>query len=329
MKSTLYLHLGAHKTGSTSLQNFLTDNDQQLLRRGVLYPRAGRYRSGHHDMARAVGIGGKYPGDPQRLQQMLRELEAEVSAAGNIHTVIVSSEVFEYCPDLSGLAPLAQRFHLRALLYLRRQDSYLESAYNQHLRMYDTRYTGDIYRFALRINLNYRYSYRRLASQWENQFGRDAVLLRPQGMPGVVRDVRHDLLQVAGIDSDNLDFAARDQRRDNISLAAEALPYLARLNQVALTSAQHTVLVAALAAQVPTQPGARMLSVDEAAMLYEKFSSSNRYVFERYLGVTDDLFAGSMPTDTPHILPDAVDTALLRELLREHQLAPSLLASLG
>ncbi|QFT83272.1 hypothetical protein FIU89_21805 (plasmid) [Roseovarius sp. THAF27] len=39
---TLYLHIGLHKTGSTSLQSALFENLDLLKARGYLLPEAGR-----------------------------------------------------------------------------------------------------------------------------------------------------------------------------------------------------------------------------------------------------------------------------------------------
>lgn len=41
---TLYVHIGLHKTGSTSLQNFLQLNEATLLAGGLYIPRSGRHQ---------------------------------------------------------------------------------------------------------------------------------------------------------------------------------------------------------------------------------------------------------------------------------------------
>jgi hypothetical protein len=46
-----YLHIGTHKTGTTTVQAFSARNDAWLGRRGVHYPRAGRTQHGHHNVA--------------------------------------------------------------------------------------------------------------------------------------------------------------------------------------------------------------------------------------------------------------------------------------
>ncbi|OHC45304.1 MAG: hypothetical protein A2092_13725 [Rhodobacteraceae bacterium GWE1_64_9] len=43
-RKTLYVHIGLHKTGSTSLQNFLQLNEATLLAGGLYIPRSGRHQ---------------------------------------------------------------------------------------------------------------------------------------------------------------------------------------------------------------------------------------------------------------------------------------------
>lgn len=51
---TVYLHIGTHRTGSTSIQRFLANGEEALADRGVIYPKTGRpdtewsNRYGHH-----------------------------------------------------------------------------------------------------------------------------------------------------------------------------------------------------------------------------------------------------------------------------------------
>ena len=41
-KKRLFLHIGRHKTGTTSLQNFFSEKKELLSERGILYPETGR-----------------------------------------------------------------------------------------------------------------------------------------------------------------------------------------------------------------------------------------------------------------------------------------------
>jgi len=58
----LYIHIGAPKTGTTSLQHYLRRNQDNLARQGVLYPSGGRDKSAHKPIGAAV-----FPGRSDRL----------------------------------------------------------------------------------------------------------------------------------------------------------------------------------------------------------------------------------------------------------------------
>jgi len=51
----LYIHIGLHKTGTTSIQNFLTLNENILSKKGYLYPATGRKGQAQHLLAQAMG----------------------------------------------------------------------------------------------------------------------------------------------------------------------------------------------------------------------------------------------------------------------------------
>ncbi|MGR5120714.1 hypothetical protein ACPV5W_18485 [Vibrio astriarenae] len=48
MKRTIYLHVGPHKTGTTLIQKICLDNQQELLKQGLFYPRNYLRIFGHH-----------------------------------------------------------------------------------------------------------------------------------------------------------------------------------------------------------------------------------------------------------------------------------------
>ncbi|PCD75751.1 hypothetical protein [Pseudothioclava arenosa] len=124
----LILHIGSPKTGTTSLQGFLTGNDAALRARGINYVRAARPHIAHNPVAFAI------PNDAHH--EMLAEIEKEVLAAPEM-THVVSSELF-FRPMLARVIardfPPALRPLTRTVCYIRRQDIYLESLYKQRAK---------------------------------------------------------------------------------------------------------------------------------------------------------------------------------------------------
>jgi hypothetical protein len=307
--------VGTHKTGSTSIQSFMHDNCAELARRGLLYPRIGLENGAHHRLAWATGTGA-HEADAALLDDAFSSIEREADRA-NCSRILVSSEEFESTHDLHLLAPLRDRFDVRIVIYLRKQDHLLESTYNQHVRQYDKRFDGSIYQLALKYNFHNHFNYRRLVERWEAEFGRDKILVRPYGTAHVQRDVRQDVLSLVGIDGAGFRAEERSGQRDNVSLATPAIPYMVRINRLGLSYSQHQEALSELARRVPAIDGARLLSHWESSEFYKKFERGNRLIAERYLGLDEDPFAALVrnPPQETHVRPNAVDEDTLQQVL--------------
>ena len=125
MRRKLYLHIGVHRTGTTSIQRFLRGNTAALGLRGVLNP-DGRAR--HHLLAGRI-LGGQ-------LDAVVAELNAQADAVagGPVGTIVLSDEDLCTRTDMARLARLSEHFDVRVILFIRRQDLWLESWYRQNVK---------------------------------------------------------------------------------------------------------------------------------------------------------------------------------------------------
>ena len=170
---TIYLHIGSSKTGSSALQYFLLQNRSLLREKGFDYP--------PHD----VDPNGISSGNGQRLGNFLidgdmaqaESLVSEImrTAAANI---ILSSELLYFLEDenVVRLKSLLSSADVRVIIYLRRQESMLESVYQQHVKR-----RGDTRRMEAWFSEHYRdarYSHDQLRT-WAAVFGKDAIAVRP------------------------------------------------------------------------------------------------------------------------------------------------------
>lgn len=122
----LFLHVGVHRTGTTSTQGVLRANFTELLQRGFMYPYS---RPRHDDVVRALRSGILSPQD----------LADDLVKRANTHpfqiqNIILSDEDMSMIEDFNLFAPLAKVFDVKVVAMIRRQDLWLESWYLQNVK---------------------------------------------------------------------------------------------------------------------------------------------------------------------------------------------------
>jgi hypothetical protein len=124
--TTLYLHIGNHRTATTSIQGFMLANWEALVARGVLHPmRVGR----HFALFNAIFAGRR------SVKEVAEDLLARVQKQrAPIHSVILSDEDVCMRTDLTPLQEFSAYFDVKVVFALRRQDLWLESWYLQNIK---------------------------------------------------------------------------------------------------------------------------------------------------------------------------------------------------
>lgn len=130
----LILHIGGGKTGSSAIQHFLASNRTKLNEFGVGIPT--------HDLKPKSRVTGEHvwyfnkirklnPGDASAL--LRRDLKPiGFSQNSNIHTIILSAENLSDPHRWNTLfSPLRDEYDIEIIFYIRRQDDYLISAWQQ------------------------------------------------------------------------------------------------------------------------------------------------------------------------------------------------------
>jgi hypothetical protein len=130
MRRKLYLHVGVHRTGTTSIQRFLQTNAGALAGQGVLVPDGvGRHNA-------LVGEICSQVLRPAQAAAWLNDQAraAEVRTGRQISALVLSDEDICSRTDAARLAPLRDHFDVTVIHVLRRQDLWLESWYRQNVK---------------------------------------------------------------------------------------------------------------------------------------------------------------------------------------------------
>ena len=171
---SLLVHIGCAKGGSSAIQAGLRLNQEELVRRGVAVPGT--------DLTSTSTVTGTHAAFfESRLQERratplpeLADLLDETAASANASTVVISAENLSNPNGFEAIfASLADRFDVRILLYVRRQDDFLESAWQQ----WDVKRGGSLLAWMIR-NIRVRGDWCRVVGPWADVFGDERILTR-------------------------------------------------------------------------------------------------------------------------------------------------------
>ncbi|WP_137168123.1 hypothetical protein [Salinimonas lutimaris] len=176
-KKSLILHIGTGKTATTAIQHFLYNSHAYLSKFNAKYVESGLIDDNHHLLCRNFMRGHTSTQDD--ISQSILDLKKELSES-DYSSYIVSSEYFpglaleeikELAEAVSGLA------EVKVIVYLRRQDRYLESWYLQLLKSGNFNHSLEVLRERLIQDKIFDYPY--LIDLWSKIFGKNNVIVRP------------------------------------------------------------------------------------------------------------------------------------------------------
>ena len=132
-RQRLILHIGTHKTASSTLQALMAHNRAALAARGVCYPRTDRPPFPQHPKHNSLYAA--LNGGPAQTRAEIDLLLHEFRASG-AHTLVLSAEGLSTLPAaaVAGLAPLTAGFATEVVCFLRRPDRFVESLWNQRCK---------------------------------------------------------------------------------------------------------------------------------------------------------------------------------------------------
>jgi hypothetical protein len=179
-----YIHIGTHKTGTTSLQAMLGANSTALRDAGVYVPMTGRIDRGfgaHHNIAWELGGDPRFDPRHGTIEALWREIDA-----ANAPAVCISSEDFELlhvdpaAMELLRVGFLALGYQPTIVLWLRPQADYLESLYATLVRHWDVAF-DDFFEKAVTTGAYgpWLFDYARLTAAFAGTFGHDHLIVRP------------------------------------------------------------------------------------------------------------------------------------------------------
>lgn len=309
------VHIGAEKTGTTTIQEFCARNRVRLVNCGFLYPNElgspnqtkltayGLDDGKIDDIRRELGLVHESQIAPFR-QKLQQSLAIEIKNAPELDTLLLSNEHLQ-----SRLLRLSEvrRLHdfllefaddLKVLVYLRRQDRVAVSYYSTRLKAGGVDDERIFPRIADGEPLPRYYDYDVMLKLYEDVFGKENIIVRifqPDRFVG--RELLTDFRAMCGIPDD--DFIEGPQR--NESLSPVGIAFFRRFNEVVprfvndKPNPRRSEIISAVMKEFhgsgPRSGRAR------AEAFYAKFRESNEAVRLRYFpGSEGELFESDFET---------------------------------
>ncbi len=305
---TIYIHIGYHKTGTTALQNFFLKNRKLLWEHDVLYPSVGLLGPGHSPLSLCLNTshkskiesllinGSSNEGvDPYLYNKMIdaddlySKLYSEIESSKK-KKVIISSECFLEWFDPQLLQPYLEmgKYNYKIIVYIRRQDEWIESVYNQLCKDSFFRYCGDINNLPQHDLLEYF----EIIEKWAALFGTENVIVRCYSKQKDEKALYKEFFNNIDVElAGGISTIERGER--NMGLPSEFLPVVINFNKLKMDFHEHKKFIDMLLSTVEERQGcksahSKVLSKNEAMKLMGKYFQSNQKLKVKYLSRNSD-----------------------------------------
>lgn len=213
MSKKIFLHIGTHKTGTSAIQDFLSLNRRALSRQGVLYPQKTR-RDYFENKDETVIVPDRQFKNYQKLVRLGRSKNKHVT---------LSNEAFSLMDDPSPIRAALGDVETIIVCYLRRQDNFIQSYYNQEVK-----HAGN-YCEIMAYQPPTTLDYDEMLARWTKVFGKKNIVVRPyEKQQFKNQDLIADFLEIIGLDL-SADFK-KLKKNANPRLPTETIEYMRLLN---------------------------------------------------------------------------------------------------
>ncbi len=294
MKS-LFVHIGMHKTGTTAIQHFLSSNKANLERLGYLYP--GNAIAQHEIGWMLKGKGGNLDKISLETGKIFDEIRSSVCE----HTILSSETLSRGRENTAArLKPLfdselGSSWKTKIIIYLRRQDHWLESRYMENIKTdfaLDSKKlkTYTFSEFLRHYREFYEIDYSLKLAPWRDFFGAENIFVRVYEKEQLAGNITSDFLSAVGISQDN-NLAPPARQYVNTGLSPDAIEVIRLYNKYAnlgpvFRGILRNTIFTRVSSKKPFSPYS-YFSGKERFLLLKEYEGSNRKVAKEYLGRED------------------------------------------
>lgn len=329
---TLYIHIGTPKTATTTIQKFCEDNHEILESKGYCYPIFPyRYKYKHHRrngsflaaVYRVDGIRNKEE-EKRRYDEGMAHIHALFTSFDHI---ILSDEgiwwdVYRQKPQLwQALKADADEhgYTIRVIVYLRRQDEYIMSFYNQRVKHFVSLKHVKNFTFDRFLEEYEKYTYLDYCEGIDliaKALGSEAVIVRRFADAVKNVSIQKDFFDILGLELTD-DFVYDEESEwMNLRINENHAEIKRIINENEDFSDEESRFFEMALIEASRQAGNEhkfsMFSRDEAIAFMEQFDEGNQKIARTYIGDGQPLFSETFADvekwdrDNPYFMDDLI-----------------------
>lgn len=170
----LYIHIGIHKTGTTTIQNMLVKNKYYWSDAGLCYP-STCLNGAHHNLPWELLSDSRW----QAKNGTLKRLKREIERATYPKYIISSEDISNFSQEhIEILHKEFEKFNPKIIIYIRNQFDLIMSSWSSLIRKGNTKRSfEEHYNYCIKNKLN-KLDYSILLSNWANIFGKENLIVK-------------------------------------------------------------------------------------------------------------------------------------------------------
>lgn len=304
---TLYIHIGTSKTGTTTIQTYCGINREQLKSKGVLFPimpyhydRITENRNGHFLYATIYENGVR---NKEKEKQVLKqELDYIVDCFKDYDNVLLSEESIWWATATrrKGLWKYLQEhsqqnnYQVKIIVYLRRQDQFMMSRYNQIIKTDTGGGTQRFYEYFKDMNGKYKcvMNYRQRLDYMAKFFPKENIVVKRFDRSYFYNgDLNADFLHILGVEID--DTFAELPKDENLGISVQSGELKRVLNRLGtMTFAENQKLLQMLneCEELLPKREVSIMTTEHIEKFMKKFIDDNESIAVDYIGDGKPMF---------------------------------------
>ncbi len=305
MDTTLYLHIGTPKTGTTAIQRFFYINRDELKENGLLYPGENE---NHYIAALEIREADKpFLDTNSECYKVFTEIAAN---CGVFRKILLSAEILSQKVNilLPKLAEVLVFFKIsipiKIIIYCRPQQEFLESSYQQNIKSISSRKT---YRFDeyVKDKLESGFiNYYEIVTHYSSFFGKENLIVVPYEAKNFSNTIFTEFKRILEL-PEGLVLKEPLQSQTNIGLKTHTIEFLRWMNILKIENDDYWEILLILSNEIKKEVGNyKLLTPKLAEEIYEKFEKSNSRLAREYLNRPDGIMFQNQKT----VFPDDYQT---------------------